>query len=297
MDVNALKEVIVQEFVNWEPTTNNVNDIDFYKKRLHHFRTVFEPYIYNILIKKYSGCLDDFWKDYLPPLVSDKAFVIIERRCHPNYWFILRNIAWANPNMSVYIICSEENEMFIRTLLGNKVSNFNILPLFKGSPDRTTAIKDYNNLLTDYRFYEKINDKYILTIHMDVFFRKKISDDIFIGDYWGAPWGWNQIMPGGSGATIRCVQKMIELCKLYRPSPELKSDNIDGEDAWFSEKIIELGWMYPDIDFRKKTIMESIPVTDPYIVHQFWTYFDTFKTVFYSDVFQNFLDFMLTIRI
>ncbi len=325
MDIESFNQVIIQEFLNWQPNESNINDTDFYKKRLHHFRTIFEPYVYHILIKKYGDLLDKKWQDYIPPLESDKAFVIIERRCHHNYWFILRNIAWANPNMSVYIICSDENELFIRSLLGSKASNFHILPLFKGSPNRATAIKDYNNLLTDYTFYEKINAKYILTIQMDVFIRKKITDDLFIGDYWGAPWAWTQIMPGGSGATIRNVQKMIELCKLYRPNRGLKQSNpsgkaqltfgkaqltfgkaqltfgkeeeIHGEDAWFSSKIIELGWKYPDIDFRKRTIMESIPTADPCIVHQFWTYFEVFKNHFHTELFHNFLYSTFTIQI
>jgi hypothetical protein len=186
--------------------------------------------------------------------------------------------------------------LFIRSLLGDKASNFHILPLFTGSPDRITAVRDYNNLLTDYRFYEKINAKYILTIQMDLFIRKKLTDDLFIGDYWGAPWAWTQIMPGGSGSTIRCVERMIELCKLYRPSPKL-TDVINGEDVWFSNKIIELGWKYPDIEFRKKTILESIPTADPYIVHQFWTYFDAFKFNLHSEVFQKYLQCILSIHI
>ncbi len=292
MDISSFREVIIQEFMKWEK--EGVNDTESYKKRLHHFRTVFEQYVFNILIKRYSEYLADFWKEYIPHKQADNAFVIIERRCHPNFWFVLRNIAWANPNMSVYIICSEENEMFIRSLLGNKVSQFNILTLFNGSPDREQAIREYNNLLTDYRFYEQIKAKYMLTIQMDVFIRRKLTDDIFIGDYWGAPWGWKEIMPGGGGATIRHVQRLYDLCKKYRPTP-LDNDNyIGSEDSWISDKIIELGWNYPDIEFRKKAIMESIPTANPYIVHQFWTFFDSFKFNLHSEVFAKYLHCILT---
>jgi hypothetical protein len=292
MNIEGLREVIKHEFLTYNSNEN---------KRLHHFRIVFEPYIYNILIKRYSNYLDDFWKNYFPPKRSDKAFVIIERRCHPNYWFILRNIAWANPDMSVYIICSDQNESFIKTLLGDKVEHFNILPLFKGSPDRDEAIKEYNMLLTDYTFYEKINAKYMLTIQMDVFIRKKLTDDIFTGDYWGAPWAWKQELPGGGGATIRNISKMIELCK-YSNKYE-KIDGVigqgqgQGEDSWISDKIMSLGWTFPDIEIRKRSIMESIPTPDPFIIHQFWTFFSTFSHHFDSDVFYNFLNHMLTFYI
>lgn len=297
MNIDGLREVIIKEFNKWDELHKlSQDDSEFFNKRLHSFRMEFEPYIYNILINRYAGFLEEHWQNYYPPKQSDNAFVVIERRCHPNYWFVLRNIAWANPNMSVYIICSDENEQFIKALLGDKVSYFHILPLFKGSPNREKAIAEYNNLLTDYHFYEHFSAKYILTIQMDVFIRKKLTNDIFIGDYWGAPWGWKPMLPGGSGSTIRNVKRLQELCKINRPNP-LHDNGVNAEDAWFSEKIVESNWNYPDINFRKSTIMESIPTSDPYIIHQFWTYFDSFRPKMYSDLFTNFLNHILTFDI
>lgn len=307
MNIEALKEVIKQEFNKWDLELKKIEHAgaegvvikDFFKKRLHSFRWVFEPYIFHTLILRYGKQLEEHWRNYLPPIKSENAFVVIERRCHPNFWFVLRNIAWANPNMSVYIVCSDENEGFVRELLGNKVDNFHILRLFHGEAVRDKAIKDYNHLLTNYNFYDNFinnNVKYILTIQMDLFIRKKISDDMFVGDYWGAPWGWNTPLPGGSGATIRNVNRLKELCLLHRPDPK-DTDFIEGEDIWFSEKIIELRWNFPNLEYRIKHIMESIPTVDPYIVHQFWTYLEVFRDKFNTPLFTDFLNHILTLDI
>ena len=119
--------------------------------RCHILRYILEPYIYNFLLITYGPALDRFWQTYIPPKKADNAFVIVERRPHPNFWYILRNIAWAGPQMSVYIFCSDENIDFIRTLLGDKAQHFNIIQFFKGNIPREQAIQDYNNFYTDYR--------------------------------------------------------------------------------------------------------------------------------------------------
>jgi hypothetical protein len=36
---------------------------------------------------------------------------------------------------------------------------------------------------------------------------------------------------------------------------------------------------YPSIDFRSKYIMESMLVSDPHIIHQFWTFFDIYLKI------------------
>jgi hypothetical protein len=78
----------------------------------------------------------------------------------------------------------------------------------------------YNNILTDYRFYEAIPATYLLTVQMDNYFRKKIPDEMFVGDYWGNPLAWVPYKAGG-GATVRKVSAMIALCKEHRPNLSL----------------------------------------------------------------------------
>ena len=61
--------------------------------RLHAFRTELEPYIYHYLIEQYGLRLNAVWENYAPPLKSDKAYVLVERRAHPNYPFLLKMMA------------------------------------------------------------------------------------------------------------------------------------------------------------------------------------------------------------
>jgi len=254
--LRAMYEVIQIENKK-NPDASNTLDI---------LRCNLDPYVYMYLIEKYGAMLQTFWESYLPPRKSDHVFVIAERRAHPNFRFILQNIAWAGPHMAVYIFCSEENQAFIDALLGNKREHYHIIPVFNGNPNREEGKIAYNNLLTDYRFYQMIDAQYMLTVQMDNIFRKKINPAMFIGDYWGNPWAWNESAAGGGGATVRRIPAMVEICRTYRSNPDIPFDGV--EDNWFSEHVTD----YPDISFRSNHIMESMYVEDPYILHQFWTF-------------------------
>jgi hypothetical protein len=157
--------------------------------------------------------LQEHWESYRPPLTSEHAFVIVERRAHPNFRFILQNMAWAAPHMAVYLFCSDENLDFIEAILGDKINSFHIIEAFQGDVSREEGKIGYNDVMTDYRFYESISSRYILTIQMDNIIRRKIPASMFTGDYWGNPWAWRTHAAGGGGATVRRVAAMIELCK------------------------------------------------------------------------------------
>jgi len=238
--------------------------------RLHAFRTELEPYIYHYLIEQYGLRLNAVWENYIPPLKTDKAYVLVERRAHPNYPFLLKMMAWAAPHLSVYLVCSDENFEFIKEILGDKIEHFHIIVAYSGEVDRDQGRAEYNQLLTDASFYEQIDAEYMVTMQMDVFLRRKLTDDLFCGDYWGAPWGWRQESAGGGGATIRCVQKMIEICKAERDDPLAPCK--EGEDSWIADRVQD----FPSLDFRCAHIMESMPTEDPVIVHQFWTFLDNY---------------------
>jgi len=231
-------------------------------------RNVLEPYVYHYLIEKYGQMLETHWSTYFPPAKSDNVFVIIERRSHPNFKFIIQNIAWAAPHMAVYIFCSDENRSFINAVLGEKAVYYKIIESFKGDVSAEEGKMQYNNLLTNYQFYESIPAKYMLTVQMDTIFRKKLPDTLFTGAYWGAPWAWDTAAAGGGGATIRHIEAMTVLCKRFRPDISV---NIDGvEDSWIASKLPVSS--YPDVEFRKSHIVESVPALDPCILHQFWTF-------------------------
>ncbi len=250
--------------------------------RLDRYRLVLEPYIYHYLIERTLPTLNKFWETYLPPKKARQAFVIVERRHHPNFEFILKNIAWAAPTMSVYIFCSDVNRKFIEAILGDKASHYNISEAFVGQGSRNQGKTEYNNFFTNADSYRKIDAEYIMTVQMDNFFRRKLPlHVVFIGDYWGNPWAWNTNAPGGGGATVRRVQTMIELCDKFRPPP--RADMNDNEDSWMCEHLLKIKGDYPPIAYRRQVIMESVAVEDPYIIHQFWTFMEQYMPMSKKD--------------
>lgn len=243
------------------------NRLSIESECLDRYRTILEPYIYHYLIEHYSGMLNQFWTNYLPPLHYKYAFVIVERRAHPNFEFILKNIAWSGPKMAVYIFCSDVNIGFIKAILGTKASSYNIKAVFTGLGTRESGKTDYSTFLTNADTYKMIDAEYIITVQMDTFFRRAIPDEIFTGIYWGNPWAWKLSYAGGGGATVRKVADMIRIC-------ETNTNHGEAEDSWFADRIIENGAWIPPLPFRAEMIMESLPSHNPVIIHQFWTYLD-----------------------
>jgi hypothetical protein len=272
------------------------NEIEILKKqRLRNLRVALEPFVFNQLNETYGHKLSEFWQTYLPPLRAKQTFVIIERRSHPNFWFVLRNLAWSGPSLSVVIFCSDENIAFIRGLLGDKASAFYLIPFFKkespsDDPSSRRAIEEYNDLLTNYLVYQKIYEltgaEYMITVQMDNYFRKKLVPELFIDDYYGAPWGWNHETPGGSGVTFRRINLMIDICKKYRPDLSILIKE-EGEDCWWNKVLVEEKAIIPHFRHRWRVIIESAHICvveegekvsyyDHFIVHQAWTYVDLY---------------------
>lgn len=278
MKLETIYEVAIYQYSLWTnklkmaKTHEEAEQIQ--KQRLDAFRLSLEPHIYHHLIERYGQQLDDHWLTYSPPKKAKHAFVIVERRPHPNFWFVLRNIAWSCPTMSVYIFCSDENIAFVNSLLGSKKSHFNIVKAFQGNASRERGKKEVDNLLSNYKVYESIDAEYIMTVEMDTFYRKQVPQSIFRGTYWGNPWAWTVQTPGGGGVTIRNIKAVAAHCKKLKP--DTTTDLHTAQDAWLSDTCFEQKEPYPEIEFRATHIMENIPVPDPIAVHQFWTYLDSF---------------------
>ena len=139
MDINTLTEVCldkVRERKGVKKDLSSENEKKWQEETLDKYRTDLEPYIWQHLVFNYGPKLNEFWEKHQFPKKSKNAWVIVERRCHPNWWFLLRNIAWAAPHFSLYIFCSNTNYEFVKALLGDKVNNVNIIIWFNGFATR-----------------------------------------------------------------------------------------------------------------------------------------------------------------
>ena len=247
------------------------DEINMYEKEpqkyLAIWRTRYEPFVYDILKQRYGPALDEFWKGYEPPLVSDRAFVIVERRCHPNLWFILRNAAYFGRGWSIYLFCSKQNAAYCAAILGDKLPFVHLNILFNEIVDGPTGVREYNELLKQESFWERIRAEHLCVLEMDCYLRKPIPEELLKYDYVGTPWGWALQTPGGSGLTLRRRTAMLNVCKEGDHS-------IPMQDHFAGEGMFQLGYSWlrarPD---GVKTFVESYYTDDPVGVHQWWTFF------------------------
>jgi hypothetical protein len=289
MEIDAIVEAFLEKAREQNEIMSHSKSDDHlteqYKNALVRYRSDLEVYVYQYLMTKYGPTFDAFWKTHSFPIKSPYAWVIVERRCHPNWWFVLRNLAWAAPSMSLYLFCSDENLPFLKTLLGDKANTVHLIPWFKGYADRPMAIKDYNEALKTAGLYEKIDAEYAIFAQLDTYVRYKIPASLFMGDYYGAPWNWDLDAPGGGGLSVRKIKSMIRICK------EAPKDD-RAEDIWFSDYVRANGYSYPPLELRTCIFSESYPI--PYFigVHQFWTYLDTYSVynkAQYREILKNYL--------
>jgi len=278
----------------WHITQNELRENP--PKILSNLRNKLEPFVYNSLEQSYGNKLTEFWKTYLPPKTAKRAFMLTESRIHPNMWFVLRNMAWAGPDMAVYIFCSDYNYDYIINLLGDKATHFNIINIYKNT---TSPYQAYHNLFTNWKMWESIEAEHAMLVQMDIYFRKRLDDCLFKYDYYACRWAWKPEEPGGA-LTICRVSKMIEILKEHRPNLDIDCPIPSDE---FINQIIKINGTYPPLMENIENLMESLQVLnmpegkrliiDPYAVHQPWTFSYTFS----QEEFRIFWRELLTIRI
>ena len=281
----------------WHITQNELREKS--PNILSNLRNKLEPFVFNALEEGYGNKLTEFWKTYTPPKKAKRAYMLVEGRIHPNMWFVLRNMAWAGPDMAVYIFCSDQNYDYIMDLLGDKASHFNVIVAFKGDPPKEQAWQEFVNLYTNWKIWEMMETDYALLIQMDVYIRKRLDDCLFNYDWYACRWAWKIDEPGG-GISICRVAKMVSILKEHRSNTEIDCPISSDE---FINRIIQVNGTYPPLMENVQNLMESMQrftegtyrvlIVDPYAVHQPWT----FSYPFSQEEFRLFWRELLTIRI
>jgi hypothetical protein len=264
----------------WFATQNELKINGASSTMLSNIRNTLEPFVFNALEQMHGAKLTEFWKTYTPPKKAKRAFMLTESRIHPNLWFVLRNMAWAGPDMAVYIFCSDYNYDYIINLLGDKAPFFNVINYYKSTKN---PYQEYQNLFTNWKVWESMETEYAMLVAMDIYFRKRLDDRLFRFDYYACRWAWKIEDPGGA-LTICRVSKMVEILKEHRPNLEIDCPIPSDE---FISQIIKVKGTCPPIMENIYNLMESLQVldlpdgkriiTDPYAVHQPWTFSYTFS--------------------
>jgi len=229
---------------------------------LHQQRLQIDPIIFNSLRNIHGKRLEEFWNTYKVPLISDKAIVFVERRCHPNLEFCLHNAAYFARGYSIHIFCSHANLNFIQTLCVDKEVNIHVM--FDTIGTSKQGRDDYNKLLKTSAFWNIFQEEHILTMETDCYLLKPIPDSIYEYDYVASRWAWLDTKPGGGGLSYRKTSIMKEICNM----------NLDHEmqDTLASDGIDILCKKFPSYDESMYFFTESISSDQAIGVHQWWTF-------------------------
>lgn len=229
----------------------------------HQKRMALEPLIFGALTKKYGSFLQKFWNNHTVP-VNNKRIVIVERRNHPNFTFVLHNSAYYGADWGITVICSDENMEYCKQIIGDKPT-VAVIPMFKGIGTPEEGKKEYNELLQNETFYSLFGEEYLCIVEMDCYFRRKIPDWVFQFDLVGCPYFWNKEMAGG-GLSFRNRKAMIEICRSF---PE----KMEAQDVYLWKGAQKLGMKLPSYEEASRQLTESVFSLNPFGVHQWWTFF------------------------
>ncbi len=207
-----------------------------------------------------------YWDETTIPYESDRAIVIVERRCHPNLEFCIKNAVYFARGFSLYIFCSYANLEFVKTICGDQKESVHIIPVFEtiGTPEEGKEV--YNQLLCDKQFWQTIEAKTCLTIETDTYLRTPLPESIYEYDYVASKWPWMQDQPGGGGLSLRNRDMMIDICERSDTTTRIM------QDSFASYGVVKYGYTYPTWEQSHQYFSEGGHFPRVCGVHQWWTF-------------------------
>jgi hypothetical protein len=259
-DIHREVEIIYSVFKSIE---SSISSFKSQADCLNEKRLLLDVFIFDTLKRLYSTHFKKHWDANSIPYISDKAIIIVERRCHANLEFILHNVSYFAPGYAIHIFCSDANLPFIELVCGSQLNNIHIHPIFKniGTPEEGKT--EYNNLLKTKAFWNTFTEEHILTIETDCYLLQHIPDSIYEYDYVASQWSWrNESEPGGGGLSYRKCSIMKAICEL-----DIDYD-IPMQDTFASDGVKLLKGKYSHNFFTESSFMDN-----PIGVHQWWTHY------------------------
>ena len=226
-------------------------------------RVMPEPLIFDFLKKQQGPVLQNHWIQATIPAQSEKAIVIVERRCHANLAFCLWNAVWAYPGAAVHVFCSKTNEDWVRTIVSPHAKTVHIHVVFENQGTAEAGKQEQNELLKTRTFWESIESEKILLTETDAQFVDTIPASIEEYDQVGSKWPWLPQEPGGGGLTFRKRSAMLKICDNYATEQGVAQDAF----AAMGCLICDLKW---DREFKQfaEAAFDSVPVG----WHQWWNF-------------------------
>jgi hypothetical protein len=228
-DDNLNNEIIISDecFLFDKNYYNNLKNILYNDKNLK----ILINNLYNNYYNNYSKHI--YFTEVLPYFTA----IIIEPRKHKALSLVLNNfIKNLDKNWTFYIYHGINNKKIIKNIIKKELNDYkNKITLINLNVDNI-SFDDYNKILYDNTFYDKINTEMFLIFQTDSLISKQYSKLIynFIEyDYVGAP--WKNGMVGNGGLSFRKTKKMKTI--LNNTSYYYIKDNVEelmNEDIFFS---------------------------------------------------------------
>lgn len=236
---------------------------------LHRCRVELEPFVYSYLKNTYGDELRRNWESCTIPLESNRAIVIVERRCHPNLEFTLRNAVYFARGYSLHIVCSQANLAFVEEICGSKLSSIHIHPAYTTIGSVESGKREYNELLKSYGFWNTFTEDYILCMETDSYLLRPLPQTIYTYNYVASKWHWMPGQAGGGGISHRKRSFMLEICSLS----SLRSMEL--QDTFASAGLLLLGYpVCDDTIFGETSVHYAMCGT-----HQWWTFVESVKDI------------------
>jgi hypothetical protein len=224
---NKFNNFDIDYYIRNNKLINNGDDIEFIK--FHWFLTGrFNPYHYfKYLLKKNEELILGLDTNIINYDVNKKnTLLFIDDRYDHSFIYLLKLFNYSVDNSwNITIFTSEENRIHYEDDI-NKIGSegkINIIEKFK-------SINDYNNLLKNYKFWNKIREENVLLFQYDSFCMGKFDEIFFKYNYIGARWPHNplelNIFVGNGGTSFRKTRTMESISKMYK--------NNQAEDLFFS---------------------------------------------------------------
>lgn|SRR3990167_1295450 len=193
--------------------------------------------------------------------------VIVETRVVPGMKELLFNFFYfLGTQWNFVIYCSPSNKEYMEECT-ERIPGVTIKPVVM---QKEFSFRDYNNMLTDKKFWMNLSAEKILIFQHDCKLLRHGIDRFLKFDYVGAPWKVDHIdMEGGNGGlSIRSRQKMIDVIEKF-PFDASKHGN---EDVYFCKHLPLVGGKLPNNQYATEFSVETVFYPKPIGIHAAWRY-------------------------
>jgi hypothetical protein len=214
---------------------------------------------YSLNDKNFGTVYHEIMNSIIEPPKSKKIFnqsssstklelVLIELRSNldPSYRSALYNIAhiYGGTDVALTIVCHADAYSQVTDIIDDQWSNVRIINGTKSG--KTFGIAEYNKMLTDGKFWDNFDSRFVLITHIDSTIFRKLDDWMYDYGMIGASWGDWEPAPNGKprvgngGYTLRHVNSMKYVIKTEKSYVEEHPDGGAPEDVWWHYKIQNL---------------------------------------------------------